>query len=98
MLKSTADFDQWLERLRDRIARSLIVARISRARDGNLGKVRSLGSGLNEMKVDHGPGYRLYFTYDGPLLVVLLVGGDKSSRDRDIRKARDLAERKEWRE
>jgi putative addiction module killer protein len=49
------------------------------------------------MKVDHGPGYRLYFTYDGPQLVVLLVGGDKGSQHRDISKARRLLELKEWR-
>ncbi len=93
---STEEFDAWVLNLRDRPARALIAARVARVRDGNLGKVRGLGGGLSEMKIDHGPGYRVYFTYDGPLLVVLLAGGDKSSQERDIKKARELKELREW--
>src|SRR5882724_11170185 len=98
LILSTDQFLDWLQKLRDRIAQRRIAERIARARDGNLGKMRSLGEGLMEMKIDHGPGYRVYFTYDGPLLIVLLVGGDKSSQDRDIHRAREVAALKEWRE
>lgn len=95
---STAEFLDWAIRLKDHVVRGAVASRIARARGGNLGNSRSLGGGLNEMKIDHGPGYRIYFTYDGDDLVVLLLGGDKSSQERDIGKARRLMDLKEWRQ
>lgn len=58
---------------------------------GNPGDVKSIGGGISELRVDYGPGYRVYFTKQGPVLVLLLCGGDKSTQDRDIRRARELA-------
>ena len=68
-----------------------IVRRIDRLRFGNFGDARSVGEGVSELRVDYGPGYRLYFTRFGPILVLLLCGGDKSSQSRDIARAKYLA-------
>lgn len=69
-------------------ARAIIRKRLNRVRLGNLGNTRGLGSGVSELKIDFGPGYRVYYGEDGPKIVVLLVGGDKGSQDRDIEKAK----------
>ena len=87
----TPIFDQWLEKLRDRTARAIISRRIDRVAEGNLGDVKSLGDGISEIRVDHGPGYRVYFTRRGNVLIVLLCGGDKGSQTRDVTRARFLA-------
>lgn len=87
----TPIFDQWLEKLRDRTARAIISRRIDRVAEGNLGDVKSLGDGISEIRVDHGPGYRVYFTRRGNVLIVLLCGGDKGSQTRDVARARLLA-------
>lgn len=87
----TPIFDQWLEKLRDRTARAIISRRIDRVAEGNLGDVKSLGDGISEIRVDHGPGYRVYFTRRGKVLIVLLCGGDKGSQTRDVARARLLA-------
>ena len=84
-------FDQWLEKLRDRTARAIISRRIDRVAEGNLGDVKSLGDGISEIRVDHGPGYRVYFTRRGDVLIVLLCGGDKGSQRRDVARAKLLA-------
>jgi putative addiction module killer protein len=86
----TREFLAWLKALRDRQARKIIARRIERAAFGNVGKMRNLGQGLNEMKIDHGPGYRLYFIQRGEELIILLCGGDKSTQDKDIARARKL--------
>ena len=86
----TAIFSAWLSDLRDRESRARIVARIRRIEQGNLGDVKSLGSGLGEVRIHHGPGYRLYFCRRGETLVILLCGGDKSAQERDIARAREL--------
>jgi len=65
--------------------------RLDRVALGNLGDVRAVGGGLSELRIDHGPGYRVYLTQRGPILVILLCGGDKSSQERDIRRAAQLA-------
>lgn len=91
------EFKHWLGDLKDFRARRKIVARVNRAAEGNLGQTRSLSAGLSEMKIDEGPGYRLYFTIDGGELVVLLCGGDKSTQSRDIERARSLLKAREWR-
>jgi putative addiction module killer protein len=90
-LRQTAIFRSWLADLRDTQARLRIAARLRRAQFGNLGDVKSVGDGVQEMRVDHGPGYRLYFTRRGDVVVILLCGGDKSSQDRDIRRAKELS-------
>jgi putative addiction module killer protein len=85
------EFSQWLQNMRDRRARQIVIGRIERAAFGNVGKFRDLGQGLAEMKIDYGPGYRLYFVRRADELIILLCGGDKSSQNRDITLARTLA-------
>ena len=89
-VRQTEEFDNWLRRLRDRTARSRILVRIRRLALGNPGDVKPVGAGLSEMRIDYGPGYRVYFTQRGPVLVVVLCGGDKDSQERDIKRAREL--------
>lgn len=88
----TDDFDQWLRRLKDRVGRLRIVARIDRLAAGNPGDAKSVAGGIWEMRLRFGPGYRVYYLHDGPRLVLLLCGGDKSSQQRDIERAQRLAE------
>ena len=90
-VRQTEHFARWLTGLRDRRARARILARIDRLALGNPGDVKPVGGGISEMRVDHGPGYRVYFTARGATLVILLAGGDKGTQDRDIAVARDLA-------
>lgn len=84
-------FANWFTGLRDRKAQSKIAGRIARIELGLMGDVKSLGDGVSEVRIDFGPGYRLYFTRRGEQLIILLVGGDKSSQQRDIAKAKELA-------
>ena len=84
-------FDTWLRRLRDVRARAVIVRRIGRMRAGNFGDVKPVGGGVSELRIDFGPGYRVYFTRRGRTIVVLLLGGDKDSQQADIAKAKILA-------
>ena len=90
-IRRTNEFAIWLSGLRDRQGRAKILARIDRLEDGNPGKTRSIGSGVVEMKIDFGPGYRVYFVQRGDVLIVLLCGGDKSTQDNDIKRAKALA-------
>ena len=94
ILRSTT-FDRWLKRLRDRQAVNRIVVRLLAAEDGHLGDVNSVGGGVSEMRIQHGPGYRIYFVMRGAKLIVLLCGGDKDSQRRDIARAKRIA--MEWR-
>jgi putative addiction module killer protein len=87
-------FEAWFQALRDIKAQGHILRRIKRIESGNLGDVKPVGDGVSELRVDVGPGYRLYFIRRGITVVVLLCGGDKSSQARDITKAKKLA--KEW--
>ena len=80
-------FDDWMESLRDQRAKARIRARIARVRLGNLGSCEPVGRGVLELKIDYGPGYRVYFGQKGTTLVILLCGGDKSSQTEDIRRA-----------
>jgi len=91
----SATFDRWLRRLQDRQAVNRIVARLLAAEDGHLGDVRSVGGGVSEMRIQYGPGYRIYFITRGAEVIVLLCGGDKDSQRRDIERARRMAT--EWR-
>lgn len=88
----TRVFAAWLAALRDSRARAKIARRIDRMRRGNFGDHHSVGGGVSEMRVDFGPGYRVYYVERGAVRVVLLCGGDKSSQARDIERAATLAE------
>ena len=88
---TTESFDRWFESLRDKQASRRIQARIDRAEDGNFGDHKSVGDGVFEMRIHHGPGFRVYFTLRGLEIVILLAGGDKSSQTQDIQLAQALA-------
>jgi putative addiction module killer protein len=90
-IKQTLTFRQWQRKLRDQKARVLIAARIFRVANGLLGDVMPVGESVSELRIHYGPGYRVYFTRRGEELIVLLCGGDKSTQDADIRRAKDLA-------
>ena len=90
-VETTKEFDAWLHNLRDVGMRGFIVKRIAIMSSGSLGETRSLGGGLFEAKIRRGPGYRLYFVNKGKRIIVLLCGGDKSTQNRDIKKAREMA-------
>ena len=87
----TKSFLDWLLALRDPRAREIIGIRLSRVENGNMGATRSIGEGVSELKIDYGPGYRVYFTRRGFELILLLCGGDKSSQSSDIAAAKSLA-------
>ena len=87
----SAEFDQWLVRLKGVKGKARILARIKSAELGNLGDTESVGDGIREMRIHYGPGYRVYFVQRGRLVIFLLMGGDKSSQARDIRRAKTLA-------
>lgn len=82
-------FTEWLNGLRDRQSRALIRVRLDRISLGNFGDSRPVGEGVMEARIDFGPGYRVYFGRDGEVLVILLCGGDKSTQERDIRRAKE---------
>lgn len=84
-------FARWLGGLRDSRARMRINARIRRLSVGNFGDVKLVGDAISELRIDYGPGYRIYFVQRGETLVILLAGGDKSTQERDIARARELA-------
>ena len=90
-IRQTEVFATWFARLRDRQARARITARIRRLSLGNPGDVRPVGGGVSEMRVDYGPGYRVYFVQRGEVLVILLCGGDKRTQERDIARALAMA-------
>ncbi len=90
-IQQTQKFSQWLMKLKDMRARIAIVRRVERAQSGNLGDVKSVGVSVYEMRIDMGPGYRIYYTMRGDELIILLVGGDKSTQQRDIEKAIAMA-------
>jgi putative addiction module killer protein len=87
-----APFEAWLRKLKDRDARARIQARIARLRLGNPGDCKSAGGGVYELRVDYGPGYRVYFAQVGSTIILLLCGGDKRTQQPDIKKARQYLE------
>ena len=90
-LRRTDVFARWLDRLRDIRARARVQARIERLAAGHAGDVRPVGEGVSELRIDYGPGYRVYFTKRGREVVILLAGGDKSTQTSDIKSALRLA-------
>ena len=90
-IRETDAYARWFERLKDREARSRVLVRIRRLSLGNPGDAKSVGGGVSELRIDYGPGYRVYFAGRGEALTVLLGGGDKSTQAADIQAARNLA-------
>lgn len=95
-VRQTSVYSEWFASLRDRQAKVRIDIRVRRLSLGNTGDVKPVGEGVSEMRVDYGPGYRVYFVHRGVSFILLLAGGDKSTQDRDIRRAKALA--REFRE
>jgi putative addiction module killer protein len=87
---TTETFDRWFASLKDRLSARRIQARIDRVEDGHFGDHKSVGEGVLEMRLHHGPGFRVYFTWMGQEIVILLAGGDKSSQAKDIETAQQL--------
>ena len=90
-VEKTKEYGDWIEALKDRVGRARVQVRVDRLIHGNPGQHRDLTDGVSELKVDFGPGYRVYYSQRGTRLLLLLVGGDKSSQQKDIAKAIDLA-------
>ena len=90
-IRKTEFFATWLDDLNDIDARARVLARIERLAAGNPGDVAPVGEGVSELRINYGPGYRVYFVQRGQTLVVLLAGGDKHTQDRDIKTALELA-------
>ena len=88
---TTEVFDLWFESLKDRQTARRIQTRIDRAEEGNFGDHKAVGEGVSEMRIHHGPGFRVYLTQRGMEIVILLAGGDKSSQTQDIATAHELA-------
>lgn len=95
-IRTTEIFDAWFDGLRDRTGKRRIQARIDRLAMGNSGDRKSVGASVTELRVDHGPGYRIYYLQRGFLLIVLLCGGDKSSQEADIRAAHKMLRHLDW--
>ena len=90
-VRKTSEFAQWLDGLRDIHARARVQARIERLAAGNPGDVKPVGEGVSELRIDYGPGYRVYFSQKGSVSIILLAGGDKSTQARDIKTALRLS-------
>jgi putative addiction module killer protein len=90
-IRETTAFSDWLSSLRDAQARTRVQARILRLRLGNPGDVKPIGEGVSELRINYGPGYRVYYVKRGPMLIILLAGGAKSTQDKDIKTALNLA-------
>ena len=95
-LRQTETFRKWRMRLKDERARALIASRLDRLAFGNPGDVKPVGNGISELRIDYGPGYRVYFKQRGNTLVILLCGGNKRTQAEDIKLAKRLAA--EWRD
>lgn len=95
-VRQTAAYSIWLKKLRDVQARARVMARVRRLINGNPGDVKALGEGVNELRIDYGPGYRVYYALRGQELLLLLCGGDKRTQSADIKEAKKLLE--DWKE
>lgn len=94
-VRETFEYGTWFKGLRDQRAKARILTRIRRLSLGNPGDVKPVGEGVSEMRIDYGPGYRVYYASRGEVVVVLLCGGDKGSQDSDIKAAKALARKLE---
>ena len=94
-IRKTDVFARWFNRLRDRRAKARIQARIDRLEVGHFGDVTPVGDGVSELRIFYGPGYRVYFVQQDSVVVILLTGGDKSTQNSDIAKAKELAKQLE---
>jgi putative addiction module killer protein len=90
-LRRTDVFARWLDELRDIKARARILVRLDRLAEGNPGDVKPVGEGVSELRIDYGPGYRVYYKKQGRTIIILLSGGDKRTQKRDIARAQRLA-------
>lgn len=90
-VQQTAEFEAWLDGLKDRRAQATIAVRLARLAQGLVGDVKPVGQGVSELRVPTGPGYRVYFVQRGQVLIVVLCGGDKSTQPKDIEKAKAIA-------
>lgn len=90
-IETTAEFDRWLDGLRDKRAKTKIATRMVRIESGLLGDWKTVGGGVSEIRIDHGPGYRLYYTMRERVIVILLCGSDKRDQDKALRLAKELA-------
>jgi len=90
-VEKTDDYREWIDALKDRAGRARILVRVDRLIEGNPGQHRDLTDGVTELKIDFSPGYRVYYTQRGTRLLLLLAGGDKSTQQKDIAKAIQLA-------
>lgn len=91
IILKTENFDKWLKKLKDQKAKAVIQVNINRLIEDNTGKVRSLGEGVHEKKINYGPGYRLYFINHNQNVLILICGGDKSTQSSDIKQEKILA-------
>lgn len=90
-IRKTELFAKWLDALRDLQAKARVLVKVERLASGNAGDVKPVGEGVSEMRIDYGPGYRVYFIQRGSELIILLAGGDKGSQSKDIKSAIRLA-------
>jgi putative addiction module killer protein len=90
ILEKTETFEKWFGSLKDRTAKNRILARFRNVMSGTLGHIGTVGDGIFELKIDYGPGYRIYYTMKDNVILLLLIGGDKSKQDRDILKAKEI--------
>lgn len=90
-VQKTDEFDEWLSGLADQMAKAKIASRVERLGLGNPGDAKSVGAGVSEMRIQYGPGYRVYYKRTDRTVVLLLCGGDKSSQKKDIKRAKEIA-------
>ena len=89
-INKTPEFQKWMQKLKDFRAKVHILSRLTQVEGGNLGDFKSVGNGVLEMRINYGPGYRLYFAKDGESIILLLIGGEKSTQNQDIIKAKNI--------
>ncbi|MGF6147142.1 putative addiction module killer protein [Kingella potus] len=92
IIETTAHFDEWFDGLRDLRAKAKVITRLERIEAGNLGDHKAIGGGLSEIRINEGKGYRLYYTIRGNTVIFMLAGGNKSTQQADIARARQLKE------
>ena len=90
-IRKTSAYKKWIDSLRDERARYRILSRISRLESGNPGDVKPVGQGISEMRIDYGTGYRVYYKDTGKEIIILLCGGDKTTQQADINRAKEIA-------